>query len=626
MSNNNFLFPSPQPVQWRYAIQGNGRSLATFLGDAQVDGDLNVSGSINIEGGPYTILATDGTATLNAGAQISAYLAVTGNNGGVAVTSLGVSALTAKYQRLRFATGGFTLTHSATLVCEANGNASLPVIAGMEIDIAWNILQGWTITGIVSWGTYSSFKQYDAADNITPRLAFGADRLTTYPGWMIGGPTRGGAQGRFLALYDVGDTSDLACSSVDGTPAAPTEWIGFIPHTTWYDWSPQIAQTRTIGPSAGAPNNATYIGRHSQYYSGQCETPADGSLGGWTGIGVTVLGDTVPWLRMWASGNSGAAGSGNGGVVFPGRSNVPGQEARVSDGGALIAAPYTYTNFAQIYSAGFVNPQNIFAQANAHYIASDQGVAFAAIALRDSDAYTYGIDITRHHGSDTTLFFPVVAGARIANAVGIDSAANLVPWVDNTGQLGTNAKRFAEANVFTVTLGNADTTLSRAGAGLLGIEADIAMMRANAESVSGAKTFATSALRVVDANFVATSDATDCRWQFDAGDYLEFNRSNNRWRRVIGGATVEELTANLDSHTNAHLALSATAIPAGGTAGAGYRFSSTANFGLFFGSGAPTLAAAKGSAYLRSDGSGVADRMYINTDGGTTWTSVATAA
>lgn len=70
--------------------------------------------------------------------------------------------------------------------------------------------------------------------------------------------------------------------------------------------------------------------------------------------------------------------------------------------------------------------------------------------------------------------------------------------------------------------------------------------------------------------------------------------------------------------------MNATAIPAGGTAGAGYKFSSTANFGVFFGSGAPTLAAAKGSLYLRSDGSGVADRAYINTDGSTAWTSLTT--
>jgi hypothetical protein len=52
--------------------------------------------------------------------------------------------------------------------------------------------------------------------------------------------------------------------------------------------------------------------------------------------------------------------------------------------------------------------------------------------------------------------------------------------------------------------------------------------------------------------------------------------------------------------------------------------SSTANYGVFFGSGAPTLSAAKGSLYLRSDGSGITDRAYINTDGGTTWTALTT--
>lgn len=71
---------------------------------------------------------------------------------------------------------------------------------------------------------------------------------------------------------------------------------------------------------------------------------------------------------------------------------------------------------------------------------------------------------------------------------------------------------------------------------------------------------------------------------------------------------------------------SGTAIPAGGSQSVGYKLTSTANFGVFAGSGAPTLSAAKGSLYLRSDGSGTNDRMYVNTDGGTTWTAVVTVA
>lgn len=85
-------------------------------------------------------------------------------------------------------------------------------------------------------------------------------------------------------------------------------------------------------------------------------------------------------------------------------------------------------------------------------------------------------------------------------------------------------------------------------------------------------------------------------------------------------------SAGLATFSASVLAHGATAIPAGGTAGAGLLVSSTANFGVFFGSGAPSLSAAKGSLYLRSDGSGINDRMYVNTNGSTTWTAVVTVA
>jgi hypothetical protein len=68
------------------------------------------------------------------------------------------------------------------------------------------------------------------------------------------------------------------------------------------------------------------------------------------------------------------------------------------------------------------------------------------------------------------------------------------------------------------------------------------------------------------------------------------------------------------------------AVPAGGTTGTGITMSTTANLGVFFGSGAPTLSAAKGSLYLRTDGSGTTDRAYINTNGTTTWTALTTVA
>jgi hypothetical protein len=92
----------------------------------------------------------------------------------------------------------------------------------------------------------------------------------------------------------------------------------------------------------------------------------------------------------------------------------------------------------------------------------------------------------------------------------------------------------------------------------------------------------------------------------------------------ITGGTISGVTTL--SATQAVTAASGTAIPAGGASTVGFVATATASFGVFFGSGAPTLSAAKGSLYLRSDGSSTSTRAYINTDGGTTWTSVTTAA
>jgi hypothetical protein len=75
-----------------------------------------------------------------------------------------------------------------------------------------------------------------------------------------------------------------------------------------------------------------------------------------------------------------------------------------------------------------------------------------------------------------------------------------------------------------------------------------------------------------------------------------------------------------DGYLSARTAL---ATPAGGSL-AGVIMGSAA-IAIYFGSGAPTVAAVKGSLYLRTDGSTTNDRMYVNTNGSTTWTAVTTA-
>jgi hypothetical protein len=62
---------------------------------------------------------------------------------------------------------------------------------------------------------------------------------------------------------------------------------------------------------------------------------------------------------------------------------------------------------------------------------------------------------------------------------------------------------------------------------------------------------------------------------------------------------------------------------AGGSAACGIQASSTANLGLFFGTGAPTFSAAQGSIYSNTTG-GAGARLYVNTSGSTTWTPLTT--
>jgi len=44
------------------------------------------------------------------------------------------------------------------------------------------------------------------------------------------------------------------------------------------------------------------------------------------------------------------------------------------------------------------------------------------------------------------------------------------------------------------------------------------------------------------------------------------------------------------------------------------------------GAGAPAFIAEQGSIYIRTDGSGVATRLYINTTGAAVWTAISTVA
>lgn len=98
---------------------------------------------------------------------------------------------------------------------------------------------------------------------------------------------------------------------------------------------------------------------------------------------------------------------------------------------------------------------------------------------------------------------------------------------------------------------------------------------------------------------------------------------------VIGGTTTAagsftSVSSTSSTSTGAMTVRSGTAITAGGQSAV--LATATAGFGIYLGSGAPTVTAAKGSLYLRSDGSSTSTRLYVNSDGATTWVAVTTAS
>lgn len=69
-----------------------------------------------------------------------------------------------------------------------------------------------------------------------------------------------------------------------------------------------------------------------------------------------------------------------------------------------------------------------------------------------------------------------------------------------------------------------------------------------------------------------------------------------------------------------------TAPPASGSVVACIKLSSTSNLGFCVGDGAPTFSAAKGTFYSNTTATTTTTRLYVNTDGGTTWTNLTTGS
>lgn len=110
-----------------------------------------------------------------------------------------------------------------------------------------------------------------------------------------------------------------------------------------------------------------------------------------------------------------------------------------------------------------------------------------------------------------------------------------------------------------------------------------------------------------------------------AGSRLINGSHLNDWAGQINAAFNGTTAVGAITSTGTQAALSATATTSGGATTPGQKFG-TAGIGIYFGTGAPTIAAPQGSIYLNAAGNSTATRLYVNSNGTTGWVAVTTAS
>ncbi len=298
-----------------------------------------------------------------------------------------------------------------------------------------------------------------------------------------------------------------------------------------------------------------------------------------------------------------------------GEPGPPGADGQDGAAGPNLVSGSTTTTLNGILSG---NGSNVAVAANNTALQAVSGTNTG-----DQDLSGYGLKsgsntwaganvFTDEVGFDTSTTF-IFSGT---SASAFRSAAGLA--------IGTNVQAY-DAN--TTILGNTTT-----GTGSLVLATSPTLTTPNVGAASGTSvTLSGAASSFTASGTVATfSDSGSGRnWRFSSGNLapLSNNVSNigASGTRIATGFFTTVDTANLTA-SGTVTAASAVATPAGGSTSARLLFGTTAGFGIYYGSGAPTVSAAQGSLYLRSDGSGIADRIYVNTNGSTAWTNLVSAA
>jgi hypothetical protein len=273
----------------------------------------------------------------------------------------------------------------------------------------------------------------------------------------------------------------------------------------------------------------------------------------------------------------------------------------------------------QLYNsgAGSAKYSSLVNGAGDPYISFEvNGVTTWSAGLDNSDADAFVVSQNSALGSNNGLRIATDGVATLYN--------NLLFGTDNTYDIGASGAT-RPRDIYAANSLNSGNTVVAGGAIVAG--AYVVAGSSWYLGWSGRSSMYSPSDGVITISNNAVSDFSRLQFGGTTSSFPSLKRSGTEIQaRLADDSGDATLTAGTLKSGGSALIGVGTAIPAGGNNGIGFKGTSATNFGVFFGSGAPTLSAAKGSLYLRSDGSGTTDRFYINTDGGTTWTAGTTAA
>lgn len=252
--------------------------------------------------------------------------------------------------------------------------------------------------------------------------------------------------------------------------------------------------------------------------------------------------------------------------------------------------------------------------------------------------FTFAGDLTSGLGSSVAGTVNLVSGGNsilAASATGVRVTQTIAPATTDGAALGTSTLMWSDLFLAfggVINWDNGDVTFTHSAN---------ALTFAGGNFLVGTPTTTARPLHVttsgaVPAAFESSSDdaavclltktdGTDQTWGIGVAATAHASGLADR-TFYIRNETDARVDFTINRSTGVATVAAGTATPANGSTSARLLFGTTAGFGIYYGSGAPTVSAAKGSLYLRSDGTTTNDRSYINTDAGTTWTALTTAA